>query len=306
MPRYDVAGRTVLITGSAGGLGVALADALRARGANLALLDLDANAIGAQAQALGGVTVARAWRADVRDFDSLQRATAEAAAHFGRIDVVIANAGIDTVAPMAAIDPADFDRVIDINLNGVWRTFRAAISHVQEHRGYLLAISSMAAFVHSPLQAPYAASKAGVWAMCDSIRLELRHLGVSVGSVHPTFFHTPMFDELGADRAGRVLWGGNEKGLWKMVDRETVIANIVAGIERRADIIVIPRVNTLVARAPGLFRKFVDRVGFPGDTIARATELASAAGWHDTAARERTVGTTTPATDSEQPDLRMP
>ena len=106
----------------------------------------------------------------------------------------------------------------------------------------------MAAFVHSPLQAPYAASKAGVWAMCDSIRLELRHLGVSVGSVHPTFFHTPMFDELVADRAGRVLWGGNEKGLWKMVDRETVIANIVAGIERRADIIVIPRVNTLVAR----------------------------------------------------------
>jgi short-subunit dehydrogenase len=110
--------------------------------------------------------------------------------------------------------------------------------------------------------------------MCDSIRLELRHLGVSVGSVHPTFFHTPMFDELVAHRAGRVLWGGNEKGLWKMVDRETVIADIVAGIERRADIIVIPRVNTLVARAPGLFRKFVDRVGFPGDTIARATELA--------------------------------
>jgi len=228
MPRYDVAGRTVLITGSAGGLGTALADALRARGANLALLDLDANAVDTQAQALGGVTVARAWRADVRDFDSLQRATAEAAAHFGRIDVVIANAGIDTVASMAAIDPAAFDRVIDINLNGVWRTFRAAISHVQEHRGYLLAISSMAAFVHSPLQAPYAASKAGVWAMCDSIRLELRHLGVSVGSVHPTFFHTPMFDELVTDPAGRVLWGGNEKGLWKMVDRETVIADIVA------------------------------------------------------------------------------
>ena len=64
-----------------------------------------------------------------------------------------------------------FDRVIDINLNGVWRTFRAALPHVQKQQGYLLAISSMGAFFHSPLQSSYTASKAGVWALCDSLRL---------------------------------------------------------------------------------------------------------------------------------------
>lgn len=106
----------------------------------------------------------------------------DAAEHFGRIDIVIANAGIDTMAPMASIDPAAFERVIDINLTGVWRTFRAALPDVQTHQGYLLAVSSMAAY--SPLQASHTASKAGVWAMCDSIRLEVRHLGVGVGSAH--------------------------------------------------------------------------------------------------------------------------
>ncbi len=151
----------------------------------------------------------RTWRA-------LQTAMGEADEHFGRLDVVAA-AGVAVMAPMATIDPAAYERLIDINLNGVWRTFRTALPYVRQRRGYLLAISSMAAFVHSPLQASYTASKAGVWAMCDSIRLELRHLGVGVGSAHPTFFQTPMMDDVLADAAGRELWGGNEKGLWRMV-----------------------------------------------------------------------------------------
>lgn len=105
MTHYDVTGRTVVITGSTGGLGSALAEALRARGANLALLDLTLAATAAQAERLGGETVAKGFRADVRDIASLQTAMAQAAEHFGRIDIVIANAGIDTMAPMATLDP---------------------------------------------------------------------------------------------------------------------------------------------------------------------------------------------------------
>jgi short-subunit dehydrogenase len=149
---------------------------------------------------------------------------------------------------------------------------------VGETRGHLLAISSMAAFVHSPLQAPYTASKAGVWAMCDSIRLEVRHLGVTVGSVHPTFFRTPMMDTVHADPAGNILWGGNAKGLWKMVPRETVIEETVKGIERRSAVIVVPRTNTLTARAPGFFRPLIERLGFRADTIPRAIAVASPGG----------------------------
>ncbi|MBO4256158.1 SDR family NAD(P)-dependent oxidoreductase [Streptomyces griseorubiginosus] len=287
MTRYDLAGRTVALTGSTGGLGIALANALRERGANLALLDLDAEAAQAQAEKLGGDTVARGWGVDVRDLAALQTATDEAAAHFGRLDVAVAGAGIDTMAPLATIDPAAYERVIDINLNGVWRTFRAALPHVEAQRGYLLAISSMAAFVHSPLQVSYTASKAGVWAMCDSLRLEVRHLGVGVGSAHPTFFRTPMMDDVTADPAGHTLWGGNSKGLWNMVPLEKVIAGIVRGIELRADRVVVPRSLTLTANAPGLFRPILERVGFRSQTVRRALNLASASGWHDPAVHER-------------------
>jgi NAD(P)-dependent dehydrogenase (short-subunit alcohol dehydrogenase family) len=286
MTRYDLTGRTVAITGSTGGLGSALAGALRARGANLALLDLDANLTHDQAHALGPDTVAHGWRVDVRDLGSLEAALTGAAEHFGRLDVVVAGAGIDTIAPMATLDPAAFERVIDINLTGVWRTFRAALPHVRAHRGYLLAISSMAAFAHSPLQSPYTASKAGVWAMCDSIRLEVRHLGVGVGSAHPTFFRTPMMDDVVADPAGRQLWGGNDTGLFRMAPIGTVIDTLVAGIEKRASFIVAPKAHTLVAKAPGLFRPIFDRA-FGAPNLVRAIELAAPAGWNDQRALDR-------------------
>jgi len=283
MATYKLANKVVAITGSTGGLGSALAEALHARGARLALFDLQADRLTAQIRAFGRPSHALGWTADVRSFESLEAAMANAADHFGQIDVVIANAGVDTMAPMATIDPAAFDRVIDINLNGVWRTFRAGLPHVQKQRGYLLAISSMAAFVHSPLQASYTGSKAGVWAMCDSIRLELRHLGIGVGSAHPTFFATPLMDDVVADPAGRALWGGNDRGFWKMIPREQVVRDIVAGIERRADMIVVPKTNAIVAKAPGFFRRFVERAAFRSSDIERAISLASATGWNGSA-----------------------
>jgi NAD(P)-dependent dehydrogenase (short-subunit alcohol dehydrogenase family) len=283
MSKFDLTDRVVAITGSTGGLGSALAAALLAKGARLALFDLDLAKVEAQAETLGGLTVARGWTANVRSMESLEAVMAESAAHFGHIDVVIANAGIDTVAPMATLNPEVFERVVDINLNGVWRTFRAGLPYVQKRQGYLMAISSMAAFVHSPLQASYTASKAGVWALCDSVRLELQHLGVDVGSVHPTFFPTPMMDDVVADPAGRALWGGNDKGLWKMVSREAVVRDIVAGIERRADMVVVPKRNTMIANAPGLFRHFIERAGFRSKDIQQAIKLASSTGWNSPA-----------------------
>lgn len=272
--RYALGGRVVAITGSTGGLGRAVAAALRARGARLALLDVDPAAVAAQVQALGAGPDVWGRHVDVRSWETVEEAINAAAAHFGGLDIVIANAGIAIASPMEKLAPEAFDRVIDINLNGVWRTFKAALPHVQKREGYLLAISSMAAFVHSPLQAQYTASKAGVWAMCDSIRLEVRRLGVGVGTVHPTFFATAMMDEVLADPAGVKIWGGNRKGLWKMVPLEAVVAGVVRGIEQRQDMIVVPRKNTLPARAPGFFRKFVERVGFKDADIAAAIAAA--------------------------------
>ncbi|QKE84501.1 SDR family NAD(P)-dependent oxidoreductase [Arthrobacter sp. NEB 688] len=275
MPRYSLDGRVVAITGSTGGLGREVASALRARGARLAVLDLDQDAVDTQALALGGPDVARGWRVDVRDMATLEDALAGAAEHFGGIDVVVANAGIECMSAMSTLSLETFERIVDINLTGVWRTFKAALPHVSERRGYLMAVSSMAAFVHSPLQGGYTASKAGVWALCDSTRLEVRHLGVDVGSVHPTFFQTPMMDNVFADPAGLRLWGGNKKGLWKMVSRDSVIEDIVSGIEHRRKMVVCPKRNTFLARIPGLVHPVIDRIGFPGRTVPDAIALTT-------------------------------
>jgi NAD(P)-dependent dehydrogenase (short-subunit alcohol dehydrogenase family) len=272
---YDIAGRTVAITGAAGGLGFALAEALRARKANLVLLDLDADAVAAQAERLGGHRVARGWRADVRDLNSISEVIRDAVEHFGRLDVVVAGAGVGLLGSLASLEPDGWERTIDINLSGVWRTFKAALPYVQRQRGHLLAIASMASFVHSPLHASYTASKAGVWAMCDSLRVELRPIGVTVGSVHPTFFKTAMVDEALSDPAARSVWG-DFQGLFELAPLETVVRDIVRGIERRADQVVVPKRLTLTAKAPGVFRPIIDRFGFREANIRRALELAGA------------------------------
>lgn len=275
MARYELAGRVVAITGSTGGLGRALAVELRERGAILALMDLDGDAAAAQAAELGGDTVARGYQVNVRDYESVQRAMDAAAADLGKLDVVIAGAGIGSPATMELLDPATFDATIDINLNGVWRTFRTALPHVAKTRGQLIAISSMAAFVHSPLNTHYTASKAGVWAMCDSLRLEVRHLGITVGSVHPTFFDTPMMDHVLADPAGAALWGEHKHWPWQMVPLDTVIDDTVRAIERRAKLTVIPKSNAPVARAAGFVRPVIDRIGFIRNPIPRTIEIAN-------------------------------
>ncbi|MDQ1181855.1 SDR family NAD(P)-dependent oxidoreductase [Rhodococcus sp. SORGH_AS_0301] len=275
MTKYNLAGRTVVITGSTGGLGSSLAVALRSRGANLALLDLDGDAADSQARRLGPAAVARGWAVDVTDLDSVESAVGAAAHHFGRVDVVIASAGIAAVQPLETMHPDLWERIIDVNLSGVWRTFKASLPHVVERRGYLLAVSSMAAFVHSPLNGPYVASKAGVWALCDATRLEVRHHGVGVGSMHPTFFQTPMMDAVQSDPVATTLWRGNRSGLFKMVPLNTVVDAAVVGIEKRSDIIVPSYSNAVAARVPGLIRPLIDRIGFRDNVIPQAIELAS-------------------------------
>lgn len=271
MAKYNFHGRVVAITGSTGGLGAAVASALVAKGANVALFDIDRAALEAQVRALGDG--AFAYEMDVRSLDSINRAMSAAVQHFGGLDIIVANAGVDYVEPLISATPGKFERAIDINLTGVWRTFHAGLPHVMQSRGYLMAVSSMAAFVHSPLQAHYTASKAGVWAMCNSIRLEVRHLGVGVGSVHPTFFQTPMMEAIHSDKAGVKLWNGNHGGLWKMISLEDVVAGILRGIERRSDMVVLPKQNTLVAKAPGFFRSFVEALGFKQSDIKEAIAL---------------------------------
>ena len=187
---WSVQGRTVLITGAARGIGAESARRLAARGANLALVGLEPEELRRVADPCGRNA---AWfEADVTDWSALEAAVEGAGERFGGIDVVMANAGIAPVGMVRSTDPAAFERTIEINLLGVWRTVRACLPHVIERRGYVLVIASLAAAVHSPGPAAYSASKAGAEAFADSLRVEVKHLGVDVGVGYFAFIDTDM------------------------------------------------------------------------------------------------------------------
>lgn len=191
-------GKTVLITGGANGVGAQTARELRKRGANLVLTDLDRRRLDDVIAELGERHVLGIV-ADVVDLAAMEAAVAQAADRFGGIDVVVANAGIASYGTVLGVDPAAFRRVIDINVNGVFNTVRAALPSVIERQGYVLMVSSMAAFACAPSLAAYTASKAGVESLANTLRLEVAHLGVDVGCAHMSWIDTPLVQDAKAD-----------------------------------------------------------------------------------------------------------
>ena len=237
--RYDIAGKTAFITGAARGIGAESARRLHARGANIALVGLEPDELAARAAELGERA---AWfEADVTSLEELQAAAAGAVARFGGIDVVIANAGVAPHGSVASIDPAAFERTIDVNLLGVFRTVRATLPHVVERRGYVLLIASAAALVHTPLMASYTASKAGVEAFGDSLRLEVAHTGTKVGVAYFSFIDTDMVRKSFARPSVQQARERNASAFGKVAPLSEAIDAIEHGITTRARHVVAPK-----------------------------------------------------------------
>lgn len=188
----SVKSHVVFITGGARGIGAELARRLHAKGANLVLTDVDEKPLAALVAELGGGAGVLAVSADVRDLPAMQRAAEEAVERFGGIDVVVANAGIASYGSLLAVDPEAFKRVIEVNVVGAFNTVRATLPAVIERRGYVLIVSSLAAFAAAPGMASYDASKAGVEHLANALRLEVGYRGVDVGSAHMSWVDTTL------------------------------------------------------------------------------------------------------------------
>ena len=238
-PSFNLAGKVVLVTGAARGLGLEAARRLHALGASVALVGLEPDELERRAGELGE----RAWwyECDVTDAAAVEAAVAGAVERFGGLDVVIANAGIAANGTVASIDPAAFERTIEVNLLGVWRTVRAALPHVTARAGYVLIISSASALVHTPMMAAYTASKAGVEAFGDALRVEVAHTGTKVGVAYFSFIDTDMvrrgFDRPSAQEGRARLGGAFSK--WAPVS--DVGDAIVEGVQRRARHVMVPK-----------------------------------------------------------------
>lgn len=181
-------GKVALVTGAARGIGAGVARGFVERGGRVALVGLEPELLAALSDELGDA--AAWWEADVRDGAAVKAAVDAAAEHFGRLDVVLANAGIASYGTVRQIDESAFERVVDINVNGVFRTLKHTTPHLERTNGYTLVVASLASFTSLAGLASYNASKAGAESLALAYKQEVAHLGIDVGICHPSWIDT--------------------------------------------------------------------------------------------------------------------
>lgn len=238
-----MSGQVVLVTGGARGIGEHTARLAAARGAKVVLAGLEPERLAAVTADLTAAGHDATWFAcDVTDQVSLAAAVAGTVAAYGRIDAVVANAGVASRGTVATGDIEALVRTVEVNLIGVMRTAAAVMPHLIESRGYLLIVASAASFAALPGMAPYCASKAGVEHFGNALRLEVAHHGVRVGTAHPSWVDTDLVRDAQDDMPTfRETLRRLPPPLGSTTSVERCAAAFVDGIERRRRKVFVPR-----------------------------------------------------------------
>jgi len=203
-------GRVAFVTGAARGQGRAHAVRLASEGADIVAVDVcgpvsdtitypaatseELAETASAVEATGRKVLAR--EVDIRDLAAQQQLVADTIEQFGRLDVVVANAGVLSWGRMFEMSEDQWDTVIDVNLNGTWRTLRATVPAMIEagNGGSIIVVSSSAGLKATPGNSHYAASKHGLVAITNSLALEVGEYGIRVNSIHPYSIDTPMVE----------------------------------------------------------------------------------------------------------------
>jgi NAD(P)-dependent dehydrogenase (short-subunit alcohol dehydrogenase family) len=237
---YSLAGKVGLVTGAARGIGLETARRMAQRGASVAILDLDLDEATEAARPLGDRALPIA--ADVTDAVAMDAAVKQVVERFGGLDVVVANAGIaPPTRPMTVVDNDAYERTIEVDLLGVWRTVRPALPQVVERRGHVVVVASVYAFVNGVLNTPYAVSKAGVEQLGRSLRAELAIHGAGASVAYFGFIDTAMVRNAFEDPVAKRVEDVFPAFMMRRLTAGVAGAAIVEGIERRAPRIIRPR-----------------------------------------------------------------
>lgn len=233
----DWSNKVVLITGASSGIGRGLAVELARRGASVGMLarrrDLLEEAVD-EIRAAGGRALA--LPADVTHADQVRAAACELRRKFGYIDVLVANAGVGGTTYAVDLCEKEVTKVIRVNVIGAVNSVTSVIPHmVQRGSGHLVAISSLAGYRGLPKSAAYCASKAGVSALFESLRIDLAHTGVDVSIIHPGFIKTPL-------TAGR-------KRMPYLMELDDAVDKIIRVIEKRKKTYSFPWQLATIVRA---------------------------------------------------------
>ena len=247
----DWKGRIVFLTGASSGIGEGLALALAKQGAVLGLVarrEELLRELASKCEAAGGT--ARVFACDVTDADAVQAAANKLRDEFGRIDVLIANAGIGgNNSETRELRPDAVKKVIDINLLGAANAVYAVLPQMLERgSGHLVAISSLAGIRGLPKSAAYSASKAGMTAYFESVRLDVAHKGVDVTIIQPGFIKTP-------------LTSGRAHKMPFLMELDDAIPYFIRAIEKKKKFAAFPWQIATLVRAARVFPAWLyDRI----------------------------------------------
>ncbi|MGW4589312.1 SDR family NAD(P)-dependent oxidoreductase [Amycolatopsis thermoflava] len=201
-------GKTALVTGASRGIGRAIAEGLAQAGANVALLARDRTTLDEAASRIAEHTKSFPLVCDVTDAGQVRSAVDEVVSCFGRLDIVVNNAGgCPFLAPFAETRPQGWDRVMRLNLDSTVAVCRSAAGHLLEHGGSVVNVASAVAFAGAPRAAHYAAAKSAVLSLTRSLAIEWAPHGVRVNALCPGYVSTDLSRAVRADEsaASRIL-----------------------------------------------------------------------------------------------------
>jgi L-fucose dehydrogenase len=226
------AGKTVLVTGAAKGIGRAVAMHMAREGARVAMLDRDRDALELAAREVGQGANDPAFpvTADVSRSNEVSRAVDDAVAHFNGLDVLVNNAGIHFARALDEYTDEEWQRIFAVNVNGAFYTTRAALPALRRSRGVIVNVSSMTALVGQDRGAAYVASKGALVSMTKALALELAADGIRVNCVCPAGVDTPLLRTWAATLPDpeAVLQGQADMHLLKRLATAEEIASAIA------------------------------------------------------------------------------
>jgi NAD(P)-dependent dehydrogenase (short-subunit alcohol dehydrogenase family) len=281
MPSYDLNGKVALVTGAAQGIGLAVAESLASRGARVTLVDINA---GAAEQAAAGLGSERAigLGGDVTDREAMGAAVAATVERFGGLDVVVANAGVaPTPTTVRAMPEAEFERVVEIDLLGVYRTVAAAMEAVVARQGQFVLVASVYAFGNGMLNTPYAMAKAGVEQLGRALRVELSIHGASSTVAYFGFVDTQLvrdaFEQI-RQRSGREPGDVLPAWMIRPIAPQQAAEALVRGIERRQPRVIAPRWWAILSTLRGILNPITDYLSTKQPRLQESLRAAEAGG----------------------------